>query len=238
MRPIRLLSSCPSSPVPNFEASIGQTVSATAAEMLTENASTKPNSENRLPTSPGMNETGMNTAASVAVVASTAKTISLVPRTAAARGPAPMARWRAMFSTTTMASSTTRPVATTSASSVMTLIEKPTAQMAASVPISDTGMEIAGAMVARNERRKARMMRMTMTFASKRLMITSRTDSRMNTASSRVMEMSTPAGSVLRSSSTAACTPSEMSMVLACAWRMMSMPIAVLPSRRVIAVAS
>ena len=90
-----------------------------------------------------------------------------------------------MFSMTTMASSTTRPVATTSASSVMTLIEKPTAQMAASVPMSDTGMEIAGAMVARNERRKARMMRMTMTLASRRLMITSRTDSRMNMASSR-----------------------------------------------------
>ena len=67
---------------------------------------------------------------------------------------------------TTMASSTTRPVATTSASKVRMLIEKPTAQMAASVPMSDTGMEIAGAMVARNERRKARMMRMTMTFAS------------------------------------------------------------------------
>ena len=72
---------------------------------------------------PGMNETGMNTAASVAVVASTAKTISLVPRTAAARGPAPIARWRAMFSTTTMASSTTMPMASTMPNSVSVLIE-------------------------------------------------------------------------------------------------------------------
>ena len=46
---------------------------------MTENASTKPNSENRLPTMPGMNEIGTNTAASVAVVASTANTISRVP---------------------------------------------------------------------------------------------------------------------------------------------------------------
>src|SRR5688572_14471640 len=79
------LSSWPSSPVPNLDASIGQTVRATAADMLTENASTKPNSENRLPTKPGMKDTGMKTAARVAVVESTEKTISCVHSTAAAR---------------------------------------------------------------------------------------------------------------------------------------------------------
>ncbi len=101
--------------MPSFAASMGQTVSATSDEIVTENARTKPNSENRLPTMPGMNEIGTNTATSVAVVASTAKTISRVPRTAAARAPAPKARCRVMFSTTMMASSTTRPVAMTSA---------------------------------------------------------------------------------------------------------------------------
>ena len=37
----------------------------------------------------------------------------------------------------------------------------------------ETGMEIAGATAARNERRNAKMIRMTMTFASRRLVMTS-----------------------------------------------------------------
>ena len=48
-----------------------------------------------------------------------------VPSTAAARGPMPAPRRRTMFSSTTMASSTTRPVASTSASRVRMLTEKP-----------------------------------------------------------------------------------------------------------------
>ena len=67
----------------------------------------------------------MNTAASVSVVAITAKNTSCVPSTDAARGPAPMCRWRTMFSSTTMESSTTMPVASTMASRVRMLIEKP-----------------------------------------------------------------------------------------------------------------
>ena len=94
---------------------------------MTEKASTKPNSEKSRPAVPGKNEIGMKTAASVTVVDSTAKNTCRVPSTAAARGPRPSARWREMFSMTTIASSTTRPVASTSASSVRMLIEKPAA---------------------------------------------------------------------------------------------------------------
>ncbi|MNY15844.1 hypothetical protein D3C86_1490780 [compost metagenome] len=92
----------------------------------TAKASTKPNSRNRPPSWPGRKESGMKTAASVAVVAMTAKKTSCVPRTAAARGPMPSARRRTIFSSTTMASSTTRPVARTMASSVRIFTEKPT----------------------------------------------------------------------------------------------------------------
>ena len=67
--------------------------------------------------------------------------------------PEPKARWREIFSMTTMASSTTRPVASTRASSVMMLIEKPTSHMAASVPISAIGTVMAGMKVTRAERR-------------------------------------------------------------------------------------
>ena len=52
---------------------------------------------------------------------------------------------------TTMASSTTRPVASTSASRVSTLIEKPTTHMAASVPISAIGTVTAGMKVTRSD---------------------------------------------------------------------------------------
>ncbi|MNL51665.1 hypothetical protein D3C87_1747790 [compost metagenome] len=68
----------------------------------------------------------MKTAASVAVVAMTAKNTSWVPSTAAARGPIPSVRRRTMFSSTTIASSTTSPVASTIARSVRILMEKPT----------------------------------------------------------------------------------------------------------------
>ena len=181
-------------PAPILAASIGQRDSATNEETATENAITKPNSENRLPTMPGMNETGTNTAASVAVVESTANTISRVPITAAARGPAPMARWRAMFSITMMASSTTRPVATTSASSVMMLSEKPAIQMAARVPMSEIGIAIVGAIVAWMDARNIRITRTTITPAITRAMTTSRTASSIKTASSEMIDISTPGG--------------------------------------------
>ena len=84
-----------------------------------------PNSRKSAPVWPGRKESGTKTAASVVVVAMTAKNTCRVPSTAAARGPMPWARRRTMFSSTTIASSTTRPVASTSASSVRMLSEKP-----------------------------------------------------------------------------------------------------------------
>ena len=45
---------------------------------------------------------------------------------------------RSTFSTTTIASSTTMPIASTSPNSVIRLIEKPSASMPANVVISDT----------------------------------------------------------------------------------------------------
>ena len=86
----------------------------------------KPNSRKSPPLWPGRNDSGTKTAISVSVVAITAKNTSSVPITAAARGPSPRPRWRTMFSSTTMASSTTMPVASTKASMVRMLTEKPT----------------------------------------------------------------------------------------------------------------
>ena len=102
---------------------LGVRVSATSAENSTAAASVKPNSRNRRPMLPGRNEIGTNTAASTMVVAMTAKPISRVPFTAATIGASPSSVRRCTFSSTTIASSTTRPIASTNPSSVSTFTE-------------------------------------------------------------------------------------------------------------------
>ena len=54
---------------------------------------------------------GRKTATADTVAATTAKEISAMPRRAASMGGVPSSTQRAMFSSTTMASSTTRPMA-------------------------------------------------------------------------------------------------------------------------------
>ena len=56
---------------------------------------------------------------------------------------------RSTFSSTTMASSTTMPIASTRPNSVSRLIEKPSRYMPAKVPMIDTGMASTGMSVAR-----------------------------------------------------------------------------------------
>ena len=71
-----------------------------------------------------------------------------------------------MFSVITIASSTTRPTESTTASIERTLIEKPATYMMKNVPISETGITMQGMSVTRQFRRKRKMMMMTSTKAS------------------------------------------------------------------------
>ncbi len=57
----------------------------------------------------------MKTAISEMLMVRMVKPISLAPSMAAAKGSIPSSRWRVMFSMTTMASSTTKPVEMVSA---------------------------------------------------------------------------------------------------------------------------
>ena len=57
----------------------------------------------------------MNTAISDRLIDSTVKPTSFAPSSAASRGGTPASMWRDVFSRTTMASSTTKPVAMVSA---------------------------------------------------------------------------------------------------------------------------
>jgi hypothetical protein len=69
------------------------------------------NSRNSRPTMPPIARMGMKAAISDRLIDSTVKPISRAPLSAARRGDMPASTWRAMFSSTTMASSTTKPVA-------------------------------------------------------------------------------------------------------------------------------
>ena len=106
-----------------FEAIIGVSVSATKADNATAPARATESSRNRRPVLPSMKPTGRNTATSTVVVAITAKATWFVPRCEATSRGSPRSTRRWMFSSTTMASSTTRPIASTRASSVSRLIE-------------------------------------------------------------------------------------------------------------------
>ena len=81
------------------------------------------------------------------------------------------------FSMTTMASSTTRPMASTMAKSVRVLMVKPRATKLAKVPTKDTGMASTGMRVARQLWRNRNTMTITSIKASLKVFTTSPMDS-------------------------------------------------------------
>ncbi len=99
-------------------------------------------------------------------MAMTAPVTSSIALRAASRGDRPAAMWRSTFSTTTIASSTTMPIASTRPNSDSMLSEKPNAAMAAKVPISDTGIANTGINVARHDCRNSSTTRTTSATAS------------------------------------------------------------------------
>ena len=102
---------------------MGVSVSDTMPEIRMAKLMTMPNSLNMRPTTPPMNKTGMKTATSDNVIDTIVKPTSLEPLKAASIGFSPASMWRTMFSSMTMASSTTKPTDSVSASSDMLSIE-------------------------------------------------------------------------------------------------------------------
>src|SRR5215467_14763146 len=125
--------------------SAGVSVSALNAEIDTENAMVNANCRNKMPVVPGKSATGTNTATSTSDVAITAPATSFIATEAALCGSViPSTMCRSTFSITTIASSTTRPVASVIPNRVSVLIENPKAFTKMKVPISETGIVIAG----------------------------------------------------------------------------------------------
>ncbi len=131
-----------------------------------------------------------------AVVATTAKNTCLAPRSAATSGGSPSSMRRWMFSTTTMASSTTRPMASTRASRVKRLIENPIGASTMKVDRMQIGATIEGIKAERQLPRKTKFT--IATRASDRPMViqTSWIASRVNMVQSTATLSTVPLGRV------------------------------------------
>ncbi len=116
----------------NTPHSAGDSVSAFSAEISMATQIVTANCWNSTPDSPGMKAIGTNTDSSTRVMAMIGPVICVIASRVASRGGmsgcSPITR--STFSTTTMASSTTMPIASTSASSETVLAENPSASHA------------------------------------------------------------------------------------------------------------
>ena len=152
---------------------VGERVSATMPDMVTAPAKVNANSRNSAPVKPPCIPIGMYTATRVTVIAMTGETSSRAPSMAASRGVRPSRRCRSTFSTTTMASSTTRPTESTMASSVSRLRVKPNICIKNMLPMSDTGIAITGIRTERAEPRKRKITTITINSVSIKVPLTS-----------------------------------------------------------------
>ena len=128
--------------------SIGVRVIDTTPEISTAAVMVTANSRNSRPRMPPMKRIGMKTAASEAVIVTIVKPISFDPFNAASNGVSPFSMWRTMFSSITMASSTTKPVERMSAIIERLLRLKFNNCMTAKVPRIENGSASAGMSVA------------------------------------------------------------------------------------------
>src|SRR5262245_10815806 len=129
------------------------------------------------PTEPGENAIGTNTAARTTATPSSAPVIwSIALRVASRADSFSSAMIRSTFSTTTMASSTSNPIASTSPNIESVLIVNPTADITPNVPSRTTGTAIVGTSVARMFCRNRYMTRNTSATPSNSVFTTSDID--------------------------------------------------------------
>jgi hypothetical protein len=159
--------------------SAGERVSEQKAEIAVATVMVTANCRKNWPVMPPRKAVGTKTAQSTSAIETSAPPTSVMVSSAASRGALPPARWCSTFSTTTIASSTTMPTASTSPNSVRLLIEKPSALNAAKVPTSETGMARIGITAARQRCRNRMTTSTTSRTASSIVVISSDTLSAM-----------------------------------------------------------
>ncbi|MNL06577.1 hypothetical protein D3C87_1272170 [compost metagenome] len=120
-----------------------------------------------IPVDPPKKAMGINTAVRTSAMPMMAPVISPIDFSVASTGDRPSSdMMRSTFSTTTMASSTRRPIARTIANMVSVLIEYPVTARMPNVPRSTTGTAIIGMKVARRFCRKTSSTTKTRMIAS------------------------------------------------------------------------
>ena len=125
-----------------------------------------------------MNAVGTNTAHSTSAIVMIGADTSSIALRVASIGDCPISMCRSTFSTTTIASSTTMPIARTRPKSDSVLSEKPAASITANVPTSDTGTATSGMIDARQVCRNTITTMTTSRIASKSVTMTARIDCR------------------------------------------------------------
>ena len=197
---------------------MGVSVSETTAEMRMATAKVMANSWNKRPTTSPMNNKGISTATNENVSDKMVKPICRAPSKAACKGVLGRfgsCRKRAMFSIITIASSTTKPVATVSAIKVRLLMEKPAKYMKPKVPTKDRGTTTPGMMVAAALRKNKKMTITTKATESRSSNCTSRTEARMVTVRSVITCTSSEGGKEAFNAGNKACTRSTTSITFA-----------------------
>ncbi len=184
-----------------------------------------------MPVAPGCKADGMNTADSTTVMATIAPVICPIALRVASLGSlCSSLMMRSTFSMTTIASSTTMPMASTIPNSVSWLSVKCSSDSPMNVPSSATGMTSVGMIVARMFCRKISITRNTRTMASTRVCTTSVIDAVMNGVVSYGTLQVTPAGRSRSSVAIAALTAVATDSALAPGNRKIARPPAGLPS--------
>ena len=167
-----------------------------------------------------MNRIETNTATSARFIDSSVAPTSFAPSIAACTGRMPRSTWRWMFSSTTIASSTTRPVATISAISDRLLSEKPQKYITANVPISETGTAATGMIAARKLARNSSTTRITSATAISSVRSASRSVARMHGERSLATSRCASAGRNARSVGSCSLIASTVLMMFASGWRL------------------
>ena len=199
---------------------IGVVVSEISSEISTAADSVTANSRNKRPVCPPMNSSGINTATSDRLIASTVKPTSRAPSSAALKRSMPAASmWRLVFSSTTMASSTTKPVATVSAIRLRLFRLKPSRCITPNVPSSDTTVATAGMKVARALRKKALTTSTTSAIEISSVSSISCSEERIELVLSEATCNCTSCGNCACNSGSSARTPSTVAITLASGWR-------------------
>src|SRR5579864_7490946 len=145
----------------NFAHIVGVVVNETTSDTPIATLKVTANSRKSLTTIPPIISKGMNTATSDVLIDSTVNPISAAPLNVACTTPIPCSTYRVMFSSTTMASSTTNPVEMASAIRDKLSRLYPSRYITPNVPTRESGTAILGMIVARTVRKKTNTTMMT-----------------------------------------------------------------------------